>query len=60
MFIYIYIYIYLDGKTEEYCCYGYCIDLIKTLSTQLEFDYELYMVPDGLYGDIVHINKKFN
>ena len=35
-----------------YCCFGYCIDLIRTLSTQLDFDYELYLVPDGLYGDI--------
>ena len=22
------------------------------MTTQLEFDYELYLVPDGLYGDI--------
>jgi hypothetical protein len=46
-----------DGSAQDFCCYGYLIDFIETLSIQLSFEYELYLVPDGLYGDMV---KKLN
>lgn len=42
-----------NNLTEYYCCYGYCVDLIRYLSNDLEFDYEMYLVPDGLYGVLV-------
>ncbi len=45
--------IFIENMTENYCCYGYCIDLIKILSEKLNFEYETYLVPDGLYGDYV-------
>lgn len=45
----------IDGSSIDYCCYGYCIDLIKKLSKKLSFEYEVYLVPDGLYGDIVSL-----
>ena len=42
-----------ENKSKNYCCYGYCIDLIKRISDKLQFEYELYLVPDSLYGDLV-------
>lgn len=41
--------------TQDFCCYGYCIELIQHLSQMLKFTYELYIVSDGLYGDLVSI-----
>jgi hypothetical protein len=41
-----------QNETINYCCYGYCIDLIRTLSENLEFNFQLYLVPDGIYGDL--------
>jgi len=40
----------LTGIETVYCCEGYCIDLLRKLSEQIKFTYELYLVPDGLYG----------
>ena len=45
---------------QSFCCYGYCIDLIRVLAAELNFDYDLYLVPDGLYGDIVNIFTSLN
>ena len=47
------LYEFSDGTTKDYCCYGYCIDLIHMIAKKLHFEYEIYMVPDGLYGDMV-------
>ena len=47
----------LDGTSKDYCCYGYCIDLIKVIARKLKFEYQVYMVPDGQYGDM---DKKNN
>ncbi|CAF0713911.1 unnamed protein product [Brachionus calyciflorus] len=47
------------NKSRNFCCYGYCIDLIKKISDKLDFDYELYLAPDGLYGDL-DTNKQWN
>jgi ionotropic glutamate receptor NMDA 1 len=41
------------NTTRDYCCYGYCIDMIQMLSYMLKFTYDLYLVPDGLFGDMV-------
>jgi hypothetical protein len=45
--------------TRNYCCFGYCIDLIRLLSERLKFAYEIYIVPDGLYGDLVCAGQFF-
>ena len=29
---------------------GYCIDLLNELAKNLKFTFEIYTVPDGLYG----------
>ena len=29
---------------------GFCIDLLKAIAEMLNFQYELYLVPDGKYG----------
>ncbi len=44
---------FVDNQSVDFCCYGYCIDLIRILSQKLSIEYELYLVPDGLYGDYV-------
>jgi hypothetical protein len=31
---------------------GYCIDLIKELQKIMDFEYELYLAPDGEYGNM--------
>ena len=36
-----------DGEWE-----GYCIDLLKSLQTLIDFEYELYEAPDKEYGRI--------
>jgi ionotropic glutamate receptor len=32
--------------------YGYCVDLIKDIQAIMGFEYELYEVPDGKYGNM--------
>lgn len=32
--------------------YGYCVDLIKDIQSIMGFEYELYEVPDGKYGNM--------
>jgi hypothetical protein len=29
---------------------GYCIDLIELINAEVKFTYELYEVPDGMFG----------
>lgn len=40
----------LVNNTVLRCCAGLCIDLLKTLSTQMKFDFNLYEVPDQTWG----------
>ena len=35
---------------EQWCCYGYCIDLLVKLAAQLKISYELHLVADGKFG----------
>ncbi|KAJ6222112.1 hypothetical protein RDWZM_000657 [Blomia tropicalis] len=35
---------------EDFCCEGYCIDLLKELASKLNFTYNLKVVADGQYG----------
>ncbi|XP_045213754.2 glutamate receptor ionotropic, NMDA 2B-like [Mercenaria mercenaria] len=38
-----------DGLVE-YCCAGLCVDLLKILSTKMNFDYEMHEVSDREWG----------
>ena len=39
------------GRVKDYCCYGYCMDLLDKLSVKLNFTYEVHIVADNKYGD---------
>ncbi|CAM4800832.1 unnamed protein product [Rotaria magnacalcarata] len=39
-----------DEEYEQFCCYGYCIDLLHELSKNLSLGYTLHLVADGKYG----------
>ncbi|VDD75267.1 unnamed protein product [Mesocestoides corti] len=50
----------VQGKVTEYCCYGYCIDLLRRLANRTgphqnatAFTYELHLVGDGQMGEEV-------
>ncbi|CAH8655530.1 unnamed protein product [Schistosoma rodhaini] len=47
------------GIKKHYCCYGYCIDLLRLLAnrtglelTSTPFTYDLHLVGDGQVGDV--------
>ena len=44
------------GRERKACCEGYCMDLLKTLASQLNFTYSLHQVEDGLYGGFSFVN----
>lgn len=44
------------GLTRDYCCSGYCVDILKELSIRLNFTYTLYQVTDGAYGDLEYVD----
>ncbi|XP_033114938.1 glutamate receptor ionotropic, NMDA 1-like isoform X2 [Anneissia japonica] len=47
-----------DGKTGEImCCKGFCIDLLANLSNFLNFTFDLHIVADGHYGDLVRVTN---
>lgn len=37
-------------KMATHCCYGLAMDLLENIAQELEFDFHLYIVEDGLYG----------
>ncbi|XP_038122259.1 glutamate [NMDA] receptor subunit 1 isoform X3 [Culex quinquefasciatus] len=39
-----------DGNENDYCCKGYCIDLLKALAQRINFTYDLALSPDGQFG----------
>ncbi|XP_018612526.2 glutamate receptor, ionotropic, N-methyl D-aspartate 2Ca [Scleropages formosus] len=44
------------GHTEPYtklCCKGFCIDILKKLSRNIKFSYDLYLVTNGKHGKLV-------
>lgn len=44
------------GATEPYtklCCKGFCIDILKKLSRNIKFSYDLYLVTNGKHGKLV-------
>ena len=36
------------------CCVGYCIDLLRLIKYDMNFDVDLYVVEDGVYGDKIN------
>ncbi|XP_034949812.1 glutamate [NMDA] receptor subunit 1 [Chelonus insularis] len=42
-----------NNITRKYCCKGYCIDLLKQLSKNINFTYSLALSPDGQFGSYV-------
>ncbi|GAB1605407.1 glutamate receptor ionotropic, NMDA 1 isoform X2 [Argonauta hians] len=52
------------GNFTEYCCKGYCIDLLKNLSTRVNFTFELHLSAENIYGSFERRNgssdKKWN
>ncbi|KAI3390050.1 hypothetical protein SNEBB_009579 [Seison nebaliae] len=44
----------------DYCCFGYCIDLLYRLESKLNFSFELHLVADNNYGDYNLTTKSWN
>ncbi|XP_043246507.1 glutamate [NMDA] receptor subunit 1-like isoform X1 [Amphibalanus amphitrite] len=44
------------GEDVEFCCWGYCIDLLNKLSERVNFTFDLFLSPDGEFGDYVSRN----
>lgn len=42
-----------DTSTNEFCCRGYCVDLLRALSNRVNFTYDLALSPDGQFGHYV-------
>lgn len=42
-----------DGTANDYCCRGYCIDLLRALANRINFTYDLALSPDGQFGNYV-------
>jgi glutamate receptor ionotropic, NMDA 1 len=40
----------LTFTEKDFCCRGYCIDLLKALSSRINFTYDLALSPDGQFG----------
>ncbi|KAH8291817.1 hypothetical protein KR054_000986 [Drosophila jambulina] len=42
-----------DATANEFCCRGYCIDLLIELSKRINFTYDLALSPDGQFGHYI-------
>lgn len=42
---------------NEYCCKGYCIDLLRELAKRVNFTYDIALSPDGQFGHYVLKNQ---
>jgi hypothetical protein len=51
-----------DGtkSTEEYCCYGFAIDVLNLIKEEVGFDPDLYFSEDGQYGVYNTENNSWN
>ncbi|XP_044755269.1 uncharacterized protein LOC123314202 isoform X2 [Coccinella septempunctata] len=45
-------------KYKTNCCYGLAMDLLENIAQELEFDFRLYIVADGLFGSQTLVKKK--
>ncbi|XP_017044133.1 glutamate [NMDA] receptor subunit 1 isoform X1 [Drosophila ficusphila] len=46
-----------DATANEFCCRGYCIDLLIELSKRINFTYDLALSPDGQFGHYILRNS---
>ncbi|XP_044743459.1 uncharacterized protein LOC123305723 isoform X2 [Chrysoperla carnea] len=44
-------------KYRTNCCYGLAMDLLENIAQELEFDFRLYIVADGLFGTQIRTKK---
>lgn len=42
-----------EHSGNDYCCRGYCIDLLRALANRINFTYDLALSPDGQFGHYV-------
>lgn len=42
------------------CYFGYSIDLLEKLASELSFNYEIYIASDGKYGVMNEVTRKWN
>lgn len=42
-----------NGAANDFCCRGYCIDLLRALANRINFTYDLALSPDGQFGHYV-------
>lgn len=47
-----------SGVHQQFCCEGYCMDLLKEISKQLNFTFDLYLADDNQYGSIEPESKE--
>lgn len=47
-------------KYRTNCCYGLSMDLLENIAQELEFDFRLYIVADGLFGSRSLKRKRSN
>lgn len=45
-------------KYRTNCCYGLSMDLLENIAQELEFDFRLYIVADGLFGSRAFKHKR--
>jgi len=39
-----------ENGTVDYCCTGFCVEILMTLADRMNFDFYIYEVPDGQWG----------
>lgn len=42
---------------KQYCCKGFCMDLLKELAKKINITYELLLSPDGQFGSYIIRNS---
>ena len=53
-----YIFCIVDAE-KLFCCYGYCMDLLKGLEKEVNFTYDLHLSKDGMFGSYEHVSLIF-
>ncbi|KAG1656451.1 Glutamate [NMDA] receptor subunit 1 [Nymphon striatum] len=46
----------ISRTNDKYCCYGYCMELLKQLAERLNFTYEVHLEEDNIFGAPVKKN----